>query len=118
MAASTAQRRGAKPVLKSGAKWPAITLHNPPMLQSTCSFEGSEACRDLQKHLMVSADLLQPEAVPDEAADAEDSTADGCVVGEKQALYTAEPHEEHHSSQPVEDTEHAAVKQCSGVLAT
>lgn len=93
-------------MLKSGAKWPAITLHTPPMLQSTLAFEGSDACRDLQKHLLEAADLYLPGVVQEEPADFEDTTPEDSGV------------DQHDGEKPscAAEAAHAEVERCSGVL--
>jgi hypothetical protein len=48
---SDSQRIGAKPVLKSGGRWPCLTLHEPPDLEPTLKLDGPEAMRDLRAHL-------------------------------------------------------------------
>lgn len=47
------RRRGADahPVLKSGGRWPCITVHEPPMLLPQHRFEGDGAVASLLDHL-------------------------------------------------------------------
>jgi hypothetical protein len=126
MAASTSQRQGAKPVLKSGAKWPAITLHTPPILQATRSFEGADACSDLQKHLLEAAQVLQPDALEEGAeADAEVATPENSspdnndVDDQQQSQCATDEHEQSaapdRKQQCAGSAVHAEVERCSGV---
>lgn len=48
---SESRRRGALPVLKSGGRWPCITVHDPPSLQPAHRFEGDGAAAALADHL-------------------------------------------------------------------
>jgi hypothetical protein len=127
MAAPTSQKQDAKPVLKSGAKWPAITLHTPPILQPTRLFEGADACRDLQKYLVEAEELLQPETVEEEAEDAEvalhENSAQGESADEQQQLQGATDARTQSTApddkqQHPETAMHAEVEQCSGVVST
>eukprot|EP00983_Pelagomonas_calceolata_P012746 407670-Pelagomonas_calceolata.AAC.1 len=44
-----AQREGALPVLRSGAKWPCATLHRTPMLAPfAATFTGPTALKEMQ----------------------------------------------------------------------
>ena len=38
-------------MLRSGGKWPCITVHEPPMLQPAHTFEGAGAAAELLQHL-------------------------------------------------------------------
>jgi hypothetical protein len=127
MAAPTSQKQDAKPVLKSGAKWPAITLHTPPILQPTRLFEGADACRGLQKYLVEAEELLQPEAVEEEAEDAEvappENNAQGESEDEQQQLQgatdaRAQSTAPDDTQQHPETAMHAESEQCSGMVPT
>ena len=128
MKAASSQRRDAKPVLKSGGKWPAITLHTPPILQPNCSFEGADACRHLQMHLVEAAASFLPHTAPDDGSQLEnaspegtpaDESGDGEPDGEQEPPRAASGHvvsnDQHHSH--CNDAEHSGVRQCSGVVA-
>lgn len=111
MMAPTAQRRGAKPIPKAGGKWPIITIHTPPTLQSTLVFEGSEACRDLQRHLLSTAEELQPK--PADASDEEDSSAqDSNLDNIDNGTDCTKQQGGGHCGQAA----HVAVSRCSGVV--
>jgi hypothetical protein len=45
------RRAGAKPLLRSGAKFPCITLHQLPSLQPVATLAGPDAVRELQQAL-------------------------------------------------------------------
>eukprot|EP00892_Ulva_mutabilis_P002327 jgi/Ulvmu1/12095/UM084_0020.1 len=76
MAPSKSARRGALPVLKSGGRWPCITVHEPPLLQPAATFKGDAAAADLLLH-------LESLPAPDDASDG--SASDGGSDGESAA---------------------------------
>lgn len=71
---SESRRRGAHPVLKSGSRWPCITVHEPPMIQSSYRFEGQGATAAVMEHIA---------SLPEEGADAEVSSAPDIPGGDR-----------------------------------
>lgn len=116
-------------MLRSGEKWPAITLHTPPILQPNHSFEGLRACRCLQVHLLEAADSYVPEAAQAGGTQLEDVSPEGIPAddgragaeehgGEQKATHAASGHELANDRQNSHcpDVAHAEGIQCSGVL--
>ncbi|GLI65239.1 hypothetical protein VaNZ11_008724, partial [Volvox africanus] len=52
MALPASRRRDARPTLRCGAKWPAVTLHRPPGLQHEAYFTGATALAELRSELL------------------------------------------------------------------
>ncbi|CAG9467788.1 unnamed protein product [Pedinophyceae sp. YPF-701] len=60
MKRSDSRRPGAKPVLRSGHKFPSFTLHEPPSLVPTATFQGGDAVSELERHVRSVARATPP----------------------------------------------------------
>ncbi|CAD7698707.1 unnamed protein product [Ostreobium quekettii] len=57
---SDSRRRGAHPVLKSGERFPCVTIHQPPSLQPVRAISGEGCTRDLEQLLHQRKQTMQP----------------------------------------------------------